>query len=130
MYGSCIGVVGGMCALVLKACQYVFSSVKACHNHAAIYFCPVAFSVLFLLTNYSSAYQMPYKMNGRDTFCCLCLFVVIFELEPLTSTSIYPLSSSLIYPPTPPLPFLMAVQSDPPLAQSWPITPHPNQGAG
>lgn len=24
----------------------------------------------------------------------------------------------------------MNVQSDPPLAQSWPITPHPNQGAG
>lgn len=99
-------------------------------NHAATYFCPVAFSVLvlFLLTKYS--YQMPYKITGCETFAVCASLLLFFEVEPLTSTSIYPLSSSLICPHSPHLPFPMAVQSDPPLAQFWPITPHPNQGAG
>lgn len=84
--------------------------------------------VLFLLDKYS--YQMPYKITGCETFAVCASLLLFFEVEPLTSTSIYPLSSSLICPHSPHLPFLMTVQSDPPLAQSWPITPHPNQEAG
>lgn len=72
---------------------------------------------------------MPYTITGSESFLLFALVCCyFFEVEPLTSTSLFlppPHSTS-----TPPLPFLMAVQSDPPLAQSWPITPHPNQGAG
>lgn len=49
---------------------------------------------------------MPYKINDRETFRCLRLFVVVFEVELLTSTSIYPLSSSLICTPHHPSPGL------------------------
>lgn len=69
-----VGSPGGMSALVIRACQYMFSC-DCMFNHAAIYFCPVALS-FFVLTKFN--YRMPYNINGRETFLCLCLFVVIF----------------------------------------------------
>lgn len=72
---------------------------------------------------------MPY-INGSEMFLHLCLFVVFWS-RTTHLHSIYLLSSSLNPPPLPlPLLSCMAVQSDSPLAQCWPITPHPNQGAG
>lgn len=57
------------------------------------YLCPC-------LAHYS--HQMPYKIIGRETFFCLCFFV-IFEVETLTSTSLSPLSSHLTLLPSPSL---------------------------
>lgn len=70
----------------------MFSSVKACLT-TLLFTC-----VLVLLTSH----QMPYKIIGRGTFCCLCLFLFFFfEVEPLTSTSLSPLSSPLTLLPSP-----------------------------
>lgn len=65
-----------------------------------------------------------------EPFARLCLFVGVVYLKWSHSP---PHPSVLIphpTPPFPPLPSPITVQSDPRLGQSWPITPHPNQGAG
>lgn len=93
-------------------------------NHTAVY---LSVFVLFSLTQCS--YQMPYNIS--DSWKRFLLFVLVcFYFWSRTTHLRIPLSPVLIPSHTPPLPFLMAVQSDPPLAQSWSITPHPNQGAG
>lgn len=81
-------------------------------------------SVLFVLTKFS--YQMPYKINARQTFLC----VVIYFFKKLNHSPPHPFIFCPHPPTPPPFPFPIAVQSDPPLAQSWPITPHRNQGVG
>lgn len=72
--------------------------------HAALYFCPVAFSVLVFFSLSIVTKCLTRSMIEKHR--CLRLFVVVFEVELLTSTSIYPLSSSLICTPHHPSPGL------------------------
>lgn len=96
---------------VLTACQYVFSSVS----------CALSF-----LSSLSLVTKCLYKINARQTFLC----VVIYFFKKLNHSPPHPFIFCPHPPTPPPFPFPIAVQSDPPLAQSWPITPHRNQGVG
>lgn len=98
-----------MCALVLTACQYVFSSVEACLSMLLI--TSVGFSVHVF--SYPLSVDTSRLMRSMLYKCfAVCAFFVMFEV-PLTSTSIYPLSSSLICSllPSPPLPVRCPIRS-------------------
>ena len=106
-----------MCWSVLKACHCVFTSVKACPA-------TLLFTVLFSL---SVSWPNALTIIGRQmfSFLCFCLFLK-------SNHSPAPPFLLLHSPLPPPFPLLLSwlSDSDSPLAQSWPITPHPNQGAG
>lgn len=88
--------------------------------HAAV-FCLVAFCVFPL-----SSLSVVTECLTRSRVKKLLRLVLYFRKR---TTHLHLPLFSLLYPDVaPPLP--MAVQSDPPLAQSWLITPHPNQGEG
>lgn len=67
-----VGSPGGMSALVIRACQYMFSC-DCMFNHAAIYFCPVALSFLYSLSLVTECLTI--SMVEKHFCVCACLLL-------------------------------------------------------
>lgn len=91
---GCISAVSGICASVLPACERVFSSM---HALPCRYFCPVPFSD----PSFFYLFSVVSKRLKDEPLWHICRLLSPIIFEPLTFTSIYPLSLSPICPPTP-----------------------------